>query len=155
IDRQQFAEAWTLWAARKNASLADILLERGWILPADQEHLGYLLERKLRKEGGDTRKSLAAVPDGVKRLLATLADTGIHHSPASLSPAPACPTIAHVWADRHRYFLRLHADGGIGRVWTARDRALAREVALKELRPEKAGNPGLCARFLNEARITS
>src|SRR5262249_53015679 len=46
------------------------------------------------------------------------------------------------------------ATGGIGRVWLARDGHLGRDVALKELRPERAEDPGIWARFLREARIT-
>jgi serine/threonine protein kinase len=54
-----------------------------------------------------------------------------------------------------RYVLRgQHAEGGIGRVWLAYDTELGRDVALKVLRPERAGDPGLTARFLHEARIT-
>jgi hypothetical protein len=49
---------------------------------------------------------------------------------------------------------RLHAAGGIGQVWLANDAALGRDVALKELRPDRADNPALQARFLHEARIT-
>src|SRR5206468_9631777 len=47
-----------------------------------------------------------------------------------------------------------HAPGGIGRVGLAYDSDLGREVALKELRPERSGNPVLADRFLNEAQIT-
>jgi serine/threonine-protein kinase len=47
-----------------------------------------------------------------------------------------------------------HAEGGQGRVWVARDTALERDVALKDLRPQFAGDPAALARFLREARIT-
>jgi WD40 repeat protein/serine/threonine protein kinase len=49
---------------------------------------------------------------------------------------------------------RMHATGGIGQVWLAHDADLDREVALKELRPERAANPAMVARFLREAQIT-
>src|SRR5262249_59049764 len=64
-------------------------------------------------------------------------------------PFPADP------AAGQRYLLsRLHATGGIGRVWVAYDSGLGREVALKELRPEYAGHAAARARFVKEARIT-
>ena len=54
-----------------------------------------------------------------------------------------------------RYQLtRLHATGGMGRVWLARDNSIGRNVALKELRPETTAAPGVWNRFLNEARVT-
>jgi tetratricopeptide (TPR) repeat protein len=50
--------------------------------------------------------------------------------------------------------VRLHATGGIGQVWLVHDEALGRDIALKELRPDRAHDSELEARFLNEARIT-
>ncbi len=58
-------------------------------------------------------------------------------------------------ATRDRYTLTtLHAKGGIGQVWLARDTAMGREVALKELRPDRSDNDALLRRFFQEARIT-
>ena len=57
---------------------------------------------------------------------------------------------------RERYTLtHLHAKGGMGRVWLARDSALGRQIALKELRPDQADNSIVCSRFLYEAKITA
>src|SRR4051812_34308876 len=48
----------------------------------------------------------------------------------------------------------LHDQGGMGRVWVARDTSLDREIALKDLHPEFVDNPAVLARFLREAQIT-
>ena len=57
---------------------------------------------------------------------------------------------------RERYTLtHLHAKGGMGRVWLARDGALGRQIALKELRPDQSDNSIVCSRFLYEAKITA
>jgi serine/threonine-protein kinase len=125
-----------------------------------------LLERKLKKHSGDAHKSLIAaaaaaaevnaavedvreaLDDGeVRRSLADLAQPRYQHvSTVGYTPAPE---------GRSRYALtRVHAKGGIGQVWLARDTDLEREVALKELRPEQASNPTALQRFLREARIT-
>jgi eukaryotic-like serine/threonine-protein kinase len=47
----------------------------------------------------------------------------------------------------------LHARGGMGQVWLARD-PLGREVAFKELRLERAGDPRAKGRFVREAMLT-
>src|SRR5262245_12924352 len=56
---------------------------------------------------------------------------------------------------RERYtVVRLHAKGGIGQFWVARDDELGREVALKELRTDRPNEGSIRARFINEARVT-
>jgi PAS domain S-box-containing protein len=158
IDAAQFVEGCTLWTTRKSTPLADLLAEKGWITTADKVEIHRLLERKLKKHWGDVKAGLAAVADDVKRSLAALDDPEIQHSLADLPPPPGhvpVTTLDHVHELRERYALtRLHATGGIGRVWLARDGNLGRDVALKELRPERADNTTLWSRFFREARIT-
>jgi len=58
------------------------------------------------------------------------------------------------WPESRYAMDRLHAEGGIGQVWRARDRQLHREVALKTLRPELLRHGRVRSRFLQEAQIT-
>src|SRR5207253_9835626 len=117
------------------------LRERGWLVPADKNHLDYLLERRIKQHGGNVHASLAAIPEDMKRSLAAIKDDDIQRSLAgeSLAAQSQPATMDLVLAPRERYCrLRLHATGGIGRVWLAHDSNLGRNVALKEPRPEAA-----------------
>ena len=62
----------------------------------------------------------------------------------SQAPAPSTPFT----------IIRQHARGGLGLVNLARDEAIKREVALKQILPQHADNPTLKRRFLYEAQIT-
>jgi serine/threonine-protein kinase len=65
-------------------------------------------------------------------------------------------TLPSQTADGARFVvLRHHAEGGLGRVNVARDQHLGRDVALKEIRPDRRGNGTLRRRFLREAEITA
>ncbi len=159
LDAGQFAEACSAWAARKTQPLAALIQERGWISAAERAHVEFLLHRKLRKHGGDAHASLIAVSDDRARgVIAGIADVDVRQSLAELSTREdrtLISTVAHEPGSRQRYTLTgLHAHGGIGQVWLALDGDLGRQVALKELRPERAGDTALASRFIEEARIT-
>jgi tetratricopeptide (TPR) repeat protein/tRNA A-37 threonylcarbamoyl transferase component Bud32 len=161
LDAHRFAEACTAWSTRKDKPLADLVVERGWLTPADRDDVEKLLQRKLKKNGGDVRASLAeVVSDPIRQTLTGIADPVIQHN---LSAVPRPETDAHEQvtvdyqppAGRERYTLnRLQAKGGIGQVWLARDGDLGREVALKELLGSGADSPAVVARFVEEAQIT-
>jgi tetratricopeptide (TPR) repeat protein len=158
LDAAQFVEACTLWANAKDRHLADLLVERGWLTPADKADVERLLERKLKKHG-DAHASLAAVagPE-VRRALDTIQDADVEQSLASLAPVPEhasdLPTVdLRPAAGRYRV-LRPHARGGLGEVFVAEDTELHRNVALKEIQPHHAGNPHSRQRFVLEAEVT-
>jgi eukaryotic-like serine/threonine-protein kinase len=156
IDVPKFTEACLLWTAHKNEHIADLLVGRGWIDPADKVHIDYLVDRKLRKHGGNAQASLAGIPDDIKRSLVALEDANIQGLLPGRPPVQSqLATIDDTPAQAEGYCrLRLHATGGIGRVWVAHDSDLGRDVALKELLPERAQHATLAARFLQEAQIT-
>jgi serine/threonine-protein kinase len=159
VTPSQFIEACILWASRKDATLAELMAQRGWLTADDKSHVEYLLKRKLQKHAGDARAGLAAVmPGEVREALASLGDADIQHSLdgfEATSNGTAIQTTAFQPEGRGRYtLLNLHAKGGMGKVWLAHDGDLSRDVALKELRPERGSNPAVLARFLEEARIT-
>jgi PAS domain S-box-containing protein len=159
ISSNQFIDACMLWTARKGTPLADLLVELGWIKSGDLSHIQYLIERKLERHRGDPGLSLAALDNDIKLRLASIDDKEIQQSLGHVQDGTVSPSAAvtvDVPSEKiERYSLMsLHATGGGGRVWLAHDTHLDRDVALKELRPEVAGNGALWARFQREARVT-
>jgi len=77
-------------------------------------------------------------------------------TPADISSiaAPSKVPLVDITAGKRYGFTKIHAAGGIGRVWLARDHDLDRDVAVKELLPENTGHAKTVARFLREARLT-
>jgi serine/threonine protein kinase len=161
IDERQFVEACTMWAARKDATLADVLAERGWLSPDDRAEVERLVKRKLERFKDDPRSGLASlVRPSVVQAIQQVPDEPIRQSLVDLvatTPSDHVPVMTSPYEVEHRdryQIQRLHARGGIGQVWLARDGGLGREIALKELRPDRREGSAYVARFIREAQIT-
>jgi len=153
----EFMAVCTDWNADQNVSLADVFIQRGWIQPSDKAHLDYLVERRMQQHGGDDSATLTNIRRDVERSLTMLNRATAPVTP-SRSPGSPLISLAQIFAaapQQERYTrTHLHAKGGIGQVWVARDSQLSRNVALKELLPDQSSNSVFRARFLREARIT-
>jgi eukaryotic-like serine/threonine-protein kinase len=161
VDGQQFVEACGVWATRKETSLGDVMLERGWIDAEAKHQVEELLDRKLRKHRGDARTALGTVADAdLRNLLHNVKDRDVDETLSLLAPAPGYVRVSDeiiaVGEERSHYTLsRMHDQGGLGRVWIAHDRKLHRDVALKEIRPDATVNTQSRQRFVREAQIAS
>ena len=162
IDLAQLAAICRAWAADKSRSIPQLLVERQWLSEQGRDELVRKVERKLKRFVGDVHATLGAVADGaVRDVLKQIHDPDISESLSSwpdsghiimetLVPDPQSPD-----KTLSRYTLtHVHGKGGIGQVWLAYDKQLNREVALKELRPERSRNTDVWRRFLREAQIT-
>ena len=147
IDVAQLAAACETRAGGRGAILGDLLREWGWIDAPDQGDVERLCARRLRKADGDARRLLAERAVGrLRDAVEPLVRLGVN---GDSGPGPG-PNGSSGRYNR----LRLHARGGIGRIWMATDAGLGREVALKELRPEKRSSRTARSRLLQEAWIT-
>jgi serine/threonine-protein kinase len=154
----------TAWSEHQNKPLADVLVARGWLSPEDRASLENRLHEMIShqsvstvlwagKSGQETDPAYQPAAAGDTRSGGSrLEGTGVW---GTSSAAAENAREAFSSDDGGRFtILRLHAKGGLGQVSVARDESLRRQVAVKELRPDRRNDPTLRQRFLTEAEIT-
>ncbi len=93
--------------------------------------------------------------DGRTVTQAAQSPSGTYVAPSHYAPQPVKPTGENVPLVGGRYrAVNVHAKGGMGQVVFAVDHELDRKVALKEIQPRYADDPGVAARFVLEAQVT-
>jgi serine/threonine-protein kinase len=180
IDQSALVAAFHTWCRDRARPMAEILVDREDLDPGEREVVAGLVAAHLRRHGGDRDESLAALrvdasaveglaDVGGPDLEATLSRTGLgpsHHPVDDVARLPFDPdgaagasaTVDYAASSeagpRYRIVRKLGA-GGLGVVFVAVDALLHREVALKQVRPDRGDDPQDRARFLVEAEITA
>jgi len=140
-------------------SLRDRLCDLKLLSPAEADAVEAVVRQRLARFGNDARETLdsvgaaeaaalsrgAATHTTVKDDFATVNDQFATQGPRAWSFSP-----------QHQRFtiLRLHQQGGLGRLMIAQDEELNREIALKEILPAYADSEENRRRFIREAEIT-
>ncbi len=166
ISREALIQAMNAWVLQKATPLGQILLDQGALRVDTHALLQALVQKHLEMHGGDAQKSLASVSSlgSARQQLQQIADADLHQSLAHVAAhragqddpfATQPPTVGEPTSSGLRFrILRPYAEGGLGKVFVARDEELGREVALKEIKDRHADDPDKRLRFLLEAEIT-
>jgi eukaryotic-like serine/threonine-protein kinase len=154
ITREALIAAVSTWVLDKSKPLDRIMVEQGALGADERDLLEPLIQKHLERHGGDpVREALRHIADPeVDASLALLGDLASTHIAADTSQANRFFT-EHPGVQRF-HVLRPLASGGLGEVFVARDQELHREVALKLIQEQHAGDPRSRTRFQFEAQIT-
>ena len=89
INQVQLVAAFQAWTLDNARALADHLVSRGDLDADDRSAVDALVERHIKKHGGDVERSLAAIPASrsTRESLAQLGDAEIGASIAQLAPS--------------------------------------------------------------------
>ncbi len=160
IDKRQLVAAFGVWIADPAKSLDEILVQQQALSAEDQMLLARLVQRHVAAQSGDVAASLQSLSGArsVRDELEQLVNPDLQASIAKLQPMEFLtvpPSVGQSTSAGMRFSIRRSLDrGGLGIVSVALDNELNREVALKEIRGDRADEAAYRSKFLLEAEVT-
>jgi len=183
LDSRTLIDAIRTWSVDRDRPLADLLAVRAPLGTPEQIQVNAQVDDLLRTSRGDVQGALWTVLDELAQFVPAADEPAVRSAILSILNASiqqtvlfsedstdagkttvggvdhgdsAMPFLLKSTLPLEQRYTRtiLHASGGMGSVWLARDMEIGRDVALKELRAENLASASIPLRFLREARIT-
>lgn len=164
VSQKQLIETMQAWVIDKKKPLGQVFVEKKYLTTEREQMLSTLVKEHILQHGDDPQRSLASLrpPISLCDQLQSLGDPqvsqmmSIQSAEGSAAVEFTLPHVPKPVERKARRFqtLRPLAEGGLGIVSVANDTELAREVALKEIKPCFADHANSRSRFLQEAEIT-
>lgn len=158
ITRQQLLVAFASWSSNQQKALPELLLAQQAITGDVRDLLSKLVEQHIKSRGdaSSSIQSLTVDPD-LRSQISMMAETQLLSPIEERSkPQEFPPTLPDLDRAKGERFLVVRPldRGGLGIVSVAFDRQLNREVALKEIRLDRADDDRLRQKFVLEAEVT-
>ena len=167
IDADALVFALEAWIPNTSGSIGEVLVKQGALDAGSRALVEGLATEQLGRqdlENQDEPEAPVTCAETNHRLEQTrdhvMSDTASHRgtdprmAPDQWNQRVANSAAGSSPADERFQVIRNHAQGGLSTVYVAVDLELDREVALKQIRDNRADDPTSRARFLLEAKIT-
>ncbi len=157
LSERQIAAAVADWSIHGSVSLAEHIKNRGLLSAQQLDNLGQRVQRRVERARQSAASDSIAPAGGESLLLATLErldGTGRVAKLLGVTVAASGGVKDNRISSTRYQLVRKLGQGGLGRVWLARDLNLNRFVALKEISHPSQATDAIIERFKHEAEIT-
>ncbi len=139
INRNELIGAMNAWVINKTMPLGQILCNQGALSAGPCEMLDAVVDEHVRQHGGDVEASLISATEGttVSDDIGHISDPDVESTLSGLARRRN-KSVPRSRDDSRYCNLRPYARGGLGQVFLADDTELTREVAVKEIQPDRA-----------------